>query len=483
MPPARTIGPMGSTSAAKALRQDPAHEAPHFDDTADAREQQVIDTSARGAVAGEALKDDPAAASAQADAKPTAPDAAVAKPVDPSLGKSVKVGGGTWTVTRADSLWAIADHVYGSGTYWNEVKKANVAKVHGPTNIIRDGDVLNLPTLDIPTMKALQNFQDQPEQMRDLVAGMTAEEYEGFIANTAQADLEKNAALLQATEMMRATGMTPDEMASEQLDFLEKEAAKKGVTVGAYVKDVVAKKGYGGGTAKDWEKNSAAQKKDWHDRFKKLVANIKATAPPDVKGIIKDSESKGGSFVWNPDTTEALGAFAYTSGDWSLHCGTRFVEVGESDPSVCFANIAHEMGGHNYYGDTQGSAIQDGALGKMSEVDRTEAESSGNHMHSAYGYMETEIFAELYEYRYDSDKNPTDHPFATDPKGNDMTKTPKRTSDVKNQLERIKAAFAPKIAEGMIRGLARRVAIDPRIMDEAKTLFRADVLAVFGLKV
>ncbi|MEO7095235.1 MAG: hypothetical protein ABI175_18385, partial [Polyangiales bacterium] len=431
----------------------------------------------------EAQKDDGEVGAKAADAKGTPPQAEVAKPVDPSMGKSVKVGGGAWTVTRADSLWRIADITYGSGTYWNEIKKANKAKVHGPTNIIRDNDVLVLPVLDIPTMKALKNFADQPEQLRDLVVNMTPEEYEGFLANTKQPELEKNAELLQAAEMMRSTGMTPDEMAGEQLAFLEEEAKKKGVTVGEYVKEVVAKKGYGGGTAVDWNKNSPAQKKAWHDRFKKLIVNIKASAPPDVKGIIKDSESKGGSFVWNPDETEALGAFAYTSGDWSLHCGTRFVEVGEKDPSVVFANIAHEMGGHNYYGDTQGGGIQDGALGKMSEEDRTTAESSGNHMHSAYGYMETEIFAELYEFRYDSDKNPTDHPFAVDPKGNDMTKSPKRAGDVKNQLTRIKEAFAPKIAEGLVRGLARRVAIDPRIMAEAKTLFKADVLAVLGIKV
>ncbi len=472
------------TSAAKAVKNehDHGHEEAHFDDTADSVQQSAVDASARSAVEIEAQKDDSGDAS-KADAKGTPPDAEAAKPADPSLGKAVKVGGGTWTVTRADSLWKIADQIYGSGTYWNEIKKANKAKVHGPTNIIRDNDVLMLPVLDIPTMKAIKNFEDQPEQLRDLVVGMSPEEYAGFLANTKQAELEKNAELLQAAEMMRSTGMTMDEMNAEQLDFLEKEAKKKGLSVGAYVKDVVAKKGYGAGTAKDWDKNSPDQKKAWHERFKKLIANIKSSAPPDVKGIIKDSESKGGSFVWNPDTTEELGAFAYTSGDWSLHCGTRFVEVGEKDPSVCFANIAHEMGGHNYYGNTQGGAIQDGALDKMSEADRTEAESGGNHMHSAYGYMETEIFAELYEYRYDSDKNPTDHPFATDPKGNDMTKTPKRVSDVKNQLTRIKEAFAPKVAEGLIRGLARRVTIDPRIMDEAKTLFRADVLAVFGIKV
>jgi hypothetical protein len=90
--------------------------------------------------------------------------------------------------------------------------------------------------------------------------------------------------------------------------------------------------------------------------------------------------------------------------------------------------------------------------------------------------MESEIFAELYEFQYDSATNPTDHPFAEDPKGNKNKGTP----DVPKQLKRIKDAFASNVAEAMVRGLARRVDIDPRIVAKAKTLFKDAVKSVFG---
>lgn len=479
-------------SAARALRHDHAQhdhadDGAHFDGSHAA---DGIDALARTMVEAEAHKDGGDGPPAKSSAQPTPESTPKQAPVDPQAGKTVELGGGVWTVTKGDSLWSIANQIYGKGTYWLEVKKANRAKVHGAQNIIRDGDVLSLPILAVSTVTALKNFEDQPEQLRDLVTSMSEEDYRGFLQNTPRATLEKNGQLVMDVEVMRSTGMTMDELAEEQKEFLEKQAKKEGKSPGEYVRDVIKTEGYGGGEAKMWNKLKANQKQEWHDRFRAAVKSIKSTAPDDVKQIVKDAEAKGGGFRWHPAETEKNGAFAYTSGDWTLHCGIEWVIAAEKDIAAVYGNIAHEMGGHNYYGEDNGWDIQWRAIGKLGAKEEQTAYSGKNNPFSAYGYMETEIFAELYEFTYATKGNPTDTPFEVDAKGTDLTpernrvtKSGKefRVGDVKYQLTRIKAAFAPKVAEAVVRGLWRRVQLDPRILDQAKELYAADVKSVFGI--
>jgi hypothetical protein len=480
-------------SAARARRHDHeqhghADDGAHFDGshTADG-----IDALARTMVEAEATKDGGDGGAAKNNAQPTPDNAPKQAPVDPEAGKTIALGGGVWTVTKGDSLWSIANNVYGKGTYWVEVKKANKGKVHGAQNIIRDGDVLTLPTLAMSTVTALKNFEDQPEDLRDIVTTMSEEDYRGFLQNTPRETLEKNGQLVMDVEVMRSTGMTIEELGEEQKQFLEEQAKKEGKSPGEYVRDVIKTQGYGGGDATKWNETVGKERKRWHERFKVAVADIKATAPEDVKQIIKDAEAKGGGFRWHPAETEKNGAFAYTSGDWSLHCGTEWVEAAEKDKAAVYGNIAHEMGGHNFYGDGRGFDIQWHAIDKLGAKEAEIAYSGDNHPFSAYEYMETEIFAELYEFTYATTGNPTDTPFEVDAKGTDLTPERKRVNkegkpfrvgDVKHQLKRIKAAFAPKAAEAVVRGLWRRVQIDPRILDKAKELFVADVKAVLSLE-
>jgi LysM domain len=476
-------------SAAKAARQDHDHDKhgeheAHFDGS----HTDGIDALARSMVEGEAKKDGDG--KSDKDAKPTPAVSPKEHPVDAGAGKSIKLGGGTWTVTNNNSLWGIANEIYGKGTYWDELKKANKSKVHGAQNVIHTGDVLALPEIAVPTMTAFQNFADQPERLRDLVTGMSEEDYRGYLQNTPRKQLEKNGQLVMDIEAMRSTGMTIDELAEEQRDFLAQQAKKAGKSPGEYVADVVKTEGYGGGDAKKWDKLDKGQKQKWHDRFKSAVKDIKASAPADVKEVIKDAEAKGGGFRWDPAETERNGAFAYTSGDWALHCGMRWVEAADTDRASVYGNIAHEMGGHNYYGETNGWDVQYQAIGKLGAKEEEKAYAGGNSAYSAYGYMETEIFAELYEFTYATKGNPTDTPFEVDAKGEDLTSERKRKTssgkpflvgDVKFQLTRIKAAFAPKVAEAVVRGLWRRVQIDPRILPQAKDLFATDVKTVLGL--
>jgi hypothetical protein len=393
-------------------------------------------------------------------------------------GKTVKVGGSKYTVQAGDTLSKIADAVYGKASLWPKIKAANPTKMHGPSkDIIITGEVLDIPVIDADAMETFKAFEGRPEQLRDVSRSMSDADYKTFLGGLPQKEQEANAGLLQSVEITRSSGKTPDELAADQKAFLEAEAKKKSVTSGAYVNSVIATTGYGGGTASKWLALTPDEQKKWGDRFTKVIADIEKGAPADIKDIITTAKKNGGGFVWDPEATEKNGAFAFTRNDWKLYCGMLFVEAAEKDNKNVYANIAHEMGGHNFYGPKKaGLEIQKGALDKLPAAEKTKALAGGNSLNSAYGYMETEIFAELYEYQYDSPSNPTDHPFAEDPKGNKNKGTP----DVPKQLGKIKAAFAPNVAEAIVRGLARRVEIDPRITAKAKSLFKDAVKSVFG---
>jgi len=396
----------------------------------------------------------------------------------PIPGKTVKLGGTKYTVKAGDTLSKVADAVYGNASLGLKIKAANPKKMHGPkSDTLVAGDVLDIPVVDADTLETFNAFGSRPEQLRDTSRSMTDADYKAFLAGLPQKDKEANAVLLQNVEITRSSGKTPDELAQDQKLFLEAEAKKKGVTSGAHVKSVIATTGYGGGSATKWNALTPAEKTKWGNDFTNVTTAIEKTAPADIKQIIATAKKNGGGFVWDPETTEKNNAFAFTRNDWKLYCGMLFVEAAKKDQKNVYANIAHEMGGHNFYGPRKaGLKIQEAALNKLPAAEKTKALAGGNSLNSAYGYMETEIFAELYEFKYDSPSNSTDHPFAEDPKGNKNPGTP----DVPKELKKIKNAFAPNVAEAIVRGLARRVDIDPRILAKAKSLFKDAVKSVFG---
>jgi hypothetical protein len=389
---------------------------------------------------------------------------------------TVPRGGGNWTVGPGDSLWSIAKATYGDGRFWEAIRDANPGKVFRGGHLIHDGKVLSLPTLQVPTLQAMEATRGDPAALRDLAVAMSDEDYGAFLAKLSADERLARGDLLGLVELMRSTGKTPEELGADQRAFLEAEAAKAGKTAGELVFDRVDTQGYGGGSSAGWDNLPLTTRRAWDQRFKAVVKRLHSEPPEDVRAIITMAEGRGGGFRWNPAETERNGAFAYTAGDWALHCGTRFVEAAERDLASVYANVAHEMGGHNAYGAELGGQIIDEAIAGMGEGDQAKAQSSKNPVFTAYGYMETEIFAELYEASYDRPDNPTDRPFDTNVRSNGTKADP----DVNKQLARIQSAFAPDVAKGIVRSLALRVQLDTFIHVDIKSKFRAQVAAVFG---
>ncbi len=387
-------------------------------------------------------------------------------------------GGGEHTVVKGDTLWHISEEAYGHGRYWKKIRDANKGKVFRGGHLIHPDTVLTIPVLEIPVLTALHDHAADQAALRDLALSISDTDYEAFLASLSADERAAEAKLIQEVEILRSSGMTLDELADEQRKFLEAEAARQGKTVGQVIRDRVDAMGYGGNDSTWWTDRTPKEKKDWERRFNEVVKKVRAAASKPVQGVLAEAKKRGGGkIIWAVEECEKNGAFGYTRNDHNLYVGRRWVEAAEKDPEAVFANIMHEMMGHAAYGaaNIDGRDIMEAVIAGLPDDQQSVATGSKNSLGSAYAYMETEIFAELYEAELDRPDNPTDRPWDEDQKKR------KPHGDVQYELEQIKAAFAPKVAEAMVRGLWRRVQLDARLSDATRSKFAERVKTVFGV--
>jgi len=314
-------------------------------------------------------------------------------------------------------------------------------------------------------LEALKSLQPTPAKFKDVVARIPRKQYERFYDNLSERDRRENLPFLQEIEIVRSSGMTLDELGEEQRKHLEAKAAAAGVSTGTFIRGEAAAHGYGGNPATWWPSLTPAQKASWTKRFQDAVAAVKAAAPEELKEAIRDAEAAGGGIRWEPEKTEELGAFAWVSGN-IYGVGKSWVEAAESNPKNAYESISHEVGGHRRYGDTTSWKIMQKALGGLPAAEQAIASSGAKSPFTAYGYMETEMYAELRELPYHKP-------------GEGVTDDPR--DDVPDQMQKIKDAFEPKVAEAIIRGFRRRIQMDPGVTDEGRDLFDKAAKKIFGI--
>lgn len=315
-------------------------------------------------------------------------------------------------------------------------------------------------------LEALLDLRSMPDRLRDVVAAIPADQYERFYGNLSEEDRADNLRFLMELEMIRRTGMTLDEMSIEQRTHLEAEATAAGVSVGTYIRGEVSARSFGGYTATWWPSLLPAQQAAWTARFNTILARIRVEAPEEVREVIADAESAGGGIQWMPQDVEEAGpnALALNRGD-TLGVGRRWLLAAESNLPDVYENIMHELGGHRTYGSTVSWDIMSGTLASLPPGERTIAGSGPRSLYGAYGYMETEIYAELRELPYRTPGSQGDVP----------------ATNVEEELRDIQRAFDPDIAEAIVRGLRRRVQLDSLITDEARSLLDQKIRVVFGI--
>jgi hypothetical protein len=313
-------------------------------------------------------------------------------------------------------------------------------------------------------LEALKSLESDPAKLRDVVVAIPAKQYERFYDNLSSEDRSANLRFLQDIEIMRRSGKTLEQLGAAQRTHLEAQAAAAGVSVGEHIRGEAAARGYGGNTATWWPSLTPAEKADWTTRFDTVVTRIRTTAPEEVRKIIQSAETAGGGIRFEPELIEELGAYAVNHGT-VLGVGKSWLLAAEDNPENVLENIVHELGGHHEFGATASWDIMKRTLGSIPPGERTIAESGDRNPYTAYGYMETEIYAELRELPYRREGSQGDDP----------------VQDVRRQLMKLKAAFAPNVAEPIVRGFRRRIQIDRLISDEARSLFDAAANEVFGI--
>lgn len=314
-------------------------------------------------------------------------------------------------------------------------------------------------------LEALKSLTGNPIKLRDVVTALPDKQYERFYSNLSSEDRSENLRFLQDIEMMRSSGMTMQEMTATQKAFLEAQATAAGKTTGEFIAGEAASRGYGGSAAVWWTSLTPDQKKERSDKFQEVLNDLRNSGPKEVREVIRDAEAAGGGIVWDPDECEENDAFAVNQGD-KLSVGKDWLESAEKKRRDVYDNVVHELGGHRQYGDEASWDIMKGVLAALSSADRTAAEGGAQSPYTAYGYMESEAYAELREYPYRTKGSQTDDP----------------VTNVEEQLTNIKIAFQPTVAEAIVRGFRRRLQLDARVSRKSKRLFDKTAERVFSIK-
>jgi hypothetical protein len=154
--------------------------------------------------------------------------------------------------------------------------------------------------------------------------------------------------------------------------------------------------------------------------------------------------------------------------------GRTFVRFVEANPAYALSVVVHELHGHPEYGPYGGAGVEYG----LSVYDRAAALMPGYTQPTgagrtseidAYAYQETEIYSLLRSLPYHTTLASSDA--ALQPNYVDPEPT------VTARIGIIKGQFEPRVAKALLRGLYRRLLIDPRITGSALLAFRRAVYA------
>ncbi|MCO5169738.1 MAG: LysM peptidoglycan-binding domain-containing protein [Planctomycetes bacterium] len=137
-------------------------------------------------------------------------------------------GGICYTVRPGDSLWKIAERIYGDGSYWKRIRAANPARVSRKNNRILIGTALELPLIRITTIGGTCEPCPDPDPV--VVDGASAPEPPVFW----EAAQLLFPALVLDVDMWKIVFDTPLATVEIKLSF-EAKVAKRGSVVAPHV--------------------------------------------------------------------------------------------------------------------------------------------------------------------------------------------------------------------------------------------------------
>jgi len=220
-----------------------------------------------------------------------------------------------------------------------------------------------------------------------------------------------------------------------------------------------------------WDAMDAVTKGDWTKRANKAVDKVVARA-----GKFPELKLTRANFKADFPGIEKRGAgvLAFEGGTPAAPVavfGFEFVRAAEADPGYVLGVVVHELFGHHEYGP-YGSEYhlklydlaQKKIPGYVKPAEGTKARTAEK---DAYAYQETEIYALLRSLPYSKSIAPKDVPKGL------VGYEPAQWA--KDRIGIIKSQWEPKLAVAIVRGLYKRLLLDPRISGPAIKAFRDGV--------
>lgn len=294
----------------------------------------------------------------------------------------------------------------------------------------------------------------EPQQLRTVVGRLVnARVFDRLMENLPEEDQRRFAAFIGRLRRIRDEFTA---LVAAHVAFLHSRPGGAGRTV----RERVETTGYGGSRS-TWDDLDLETQRDWRRRAREAISAVIASLRgTELEPIVVRSE-----LVFVPEEAERLNAYAYVSGGNRLYFGRSWVIDAEENVRDVWQSIAHELGGHEEFGSTWSWEIMRAAVAGLTPEERAEALGSAHSLYSAYGYLETEIYAELRELPHRIETSGGDQPHM----------------DVRRQLGRLRDAFGPTVARQIALRLYYRILDDPRVAVSARRLLYDAVQEIFGL--
>jgi hypothetical protein len=194
------------------------------------------------------------------------------------------------------------------------------------------------------------------------------------------------------------------------------------------------------------------------------MRKVEAAAPAEIRELIDGARRDGGGVRLSTRLTSD--AYAWYSDHW-LEVGPDWVRDAQRDPREVYSNIAHELGGHKGWGDELSWEIAQEALHGLPGGDELLDDARvHSQLYDHFGYPETECYAELRELPWRTSNTDSDDP----------------NDDVPEQLQALRAAFPPEVAEAIVRRMWARIDGDPAVARDSRDLFVKTVRDTFSIE-
>jgi hypothetical protein len=262
----------------------------------------------------------------------------------------------------------------------------------------------------------------------------------------------------------------------------EADAQKKGLPppppppkkeLGDIAKEDAAKHGLPPAPAAGWA--GVADKPKFKEHAKEVIARVVAS----VKGTEVEPALEGLTIVFTPEEAIAGGFYGLHVPDkHEIHVSLSWIQIADVNPKDVWENIVHEGAGHRTYGVTYSWEITMAALRNFSDAERKKItgdpkteERRYQQFYEAYGYPETEIYASLWQRRYQHpEKGPAPKTGGID-----------TDTNIVDKLNVMKSVLEPSVMLAVLKYLKKRVDENKEILARDKKFYVDQVKAVLNI--